>query len=420
MNRWRKDSDLKRLFSKVEPQVPEGLVERLTARAARPSTTRWAMRRVALAGGLSVVLLTALAAVGGISYAGTLAKDIVTGQTVHRIVFGSRLSQKEQVSALPQAHNAALDQYGQSGNETTQAVKPDQTQTVSAGTSSVAITPDAASAIVAAAPGALIHVDPTPPNQAGNLAAVSIVVTNAQGTIIPITLSGDQKPLAVTLAASTGDGAIPCVDSGNGCAAAPELTDAAKAKVAAGTLTCSDLDSTTRDGYYEPDASHVVIFTCHLTVFAVVTKDKLSISASGRKFAPAGSGKFGDPTLYSPQPAQLKQVGSSVTVGSLKSLSGHSVSFGFFVNEQVAAYITVFAKGKKLPIALKGTMIRGTTLTNKVDVKALHIPVLKPGTLKLRLRIPDGRLQPGEHYRIRILAIDYDGNKTYGFIPFTG
>jgi hypothetical protein len=52
-------------------------------------------------------------------------------------------------------------------------------------------------------------------------------------------------------------------------------------------------------------------------------------------------------------------------------------------------------------------------------VRALHLAILRPGTIKTGLRIPAGVLESGETYKVRVTAIDFDGHKTVSYVTFT-
>ncbi|HEV7641215.1 MAG TPA: hypothetical protein VGO39_10155 [Gaiellaceae bacterium] len=88
------------------------------------------------------------------------------------------------------------------------------------------------------------------------------------------------------------------------------------------------------------------------------------------------------------------------------------------VDEQAALYFSVLdAKGNQLLLTQ-----RGSTIGGKVDgaqVKTIHYVMLVPRTIPVQIRVPANLLAKGETYRIRIIAVDAQGNKTRTFISFT-
>ncbi|HET7647447.1 MAG TPA: hypothetical protein VFK17_02690 [Gaiellaceae bacterium] len=408
MSFWNKDRDLERIFAKAAPQTPEGLVERLASRP-RTRSSRPALRRLAVAGAVSALLAAALASVGGISYAANFAIDVVTGHQARNALFGSEMGM-----TLKQ-HTAATDEYGNPDHsDQTQTVQSSPTQQTNAqvplgnGTD-VKITAPAGTFTDAV----VVYVDPNPPTTQG------VHFSGTDNKVVAISVSDQtgqpvhtlEKPMDIDLGAK-GDDYVPSISEDGSAFRALKKVDGPD----------SALDPKHHDGYYISADNHVHILTLHLTIFAVLYKANLSISESGRTLKQPGSGQFGDPTLIHSGAANMKRVGNVKVFRFNKKTgwSGRAVRFTFFVDEQVAAYVSVWDGKKKLPIALRGTQIRGTTLLKKGTEKTLHIPVLRLGNLPLRLRIPGTHLGAGKHYRIRVATLDYDGNRTVQFIPFTG
>jgi hypothetical protein len=88
------------------------------------------------------------------------------------------------------------------------------------------------------------------------------------------------------------------------------------------------------------------------------------------------------------------------------------------VDEQAALYFSVLdSLGNQLLLTQRGTEIGG-----KVDgpqVKTIHYVMLVPRTIPVQIRVPANLLTKGQTYRIRIIAVDAQGNKTRSFISFT-
>jgi hypothetical protein len=88
------------------------------------------------------------------------------------------------------------------------------------------------------------------------------------------------------------------------------------------------------------------------------------------------------------------------------------------VDEQAALYFSVLDfTGKQLLLTQRGSKIGG-----KVDgpqVKTIHYVMLVPRSIPVQIRVPANLLAKGETYRIRIIAVDAQGNKTVSFTSFT-
>ncbi len=106
-------------------------------------------------------------------------------------------------------------------------------------------------------------------------------------------------------------------------------------------------------------------------------------------------------------PGQTKKAGKGTLVNSTISS-----------DEQAAIYLSVLdSKGVQLLMTQKGTKI-GDTAAEGVQTKNIHFVMLVPRTAPLTIRVPANLLTPGQTYRIRIIAVDPQGNKTRTFIPF--
>ncbi|MDX6452099.1 MAG: hypothetical protein QOH16_2148 [Gaiellaceae bacterium] len=88
------------------------------------------------------------------------------------------------------------------------------------------------------------------------------------------------------------------------------------------------------------------------------------------------------------------------------------------LDEQAALYFSVLdSAGNQLLLTQRGTKIGGSV--NGPQVKTIHYVMLVPRTIPVQIRVPANLLTKGETYRIRIIAVDAQGNKTRSFISFT-
>ena len=88
------------------------------------------------------------------------------------------------------------------------------------------------------------------------------------------------------------------------------------------------------------------------------------------------------------------------------------------VDEQAALYFSVLdPSGKQLLLTQRGTRIGGTV--DGPQVKTIHYVMLVPRTLPVQIRVPANLLVKGKTYRIRVIAVDAQGNKTRTTIPFS-
>jgi len=127
-------------------------------------------------------------------------------------------------------------------------------------------------------------------------------------------------------------------------------------------------------------------------------KANLAQSESGRKTAPAGSGKFGDPTRIHTGAPVVKASASATA-------SGSDVGVSFFVDEQVALYAHVLSGSSDLVLGNSST-IRGHKIGGK-SRKTFHLVILRPGTINLKLHVPG--LKPGA--KVQLTMVDFDGHK---------
>jgi hypothetical protein len=138
------------------------------------------------------------------------------------------------------------------------------------------------------------------------------------------------------------------------------------------------------------------------------------LNAGGDQYQP-GYG-FGDknhnhagaPGLDKQEPAKTEKVGKKEKVAAKIN-----------VDEQAALYISVLdPDGNRLVLSREGSKVGGGKLGGK-PVKTIHFVVLVPRTISLQLLIPRNLLVPGKTYKIHVIAVDHEGNKTELDIPFT-
>lgn len=109
MRYWRKRNeglDLEAALRAGRPEPAPELVSRLEARVRHDGRTRAGALRVAFVGALTAVMLLALAAVGGVGYASSAARDAAV--SVKRVV-----GPKDVITILNRG--SAQDQYGGPG-----------------------------------------------------------------------------------------------------------------------------------------------------------------------------------------------------------------------------------------------------------------------------------------------------------------
>ena len=141
------------------------------------------------------------------------------------------------------------------------------------------------------------------------------------------------------------------------------------------------------------------------------------LSAGGDQYRP-GYG-FGDPNHNHSGPPGLSgsngektPPAQTATVGAKKK-----VVTRIRVDEQAALYVSVLdADGNRLVLNQQGSKIGGPVSGRQV--KTIHYVVLVPRSIPIQLLIPKNQLVPGQTYRIHVIAVDSDGNKSETDIPF--
>ena len=106
-------------------------------------------------------------------------------------------------------------------------------------------------------------------------------------------------------------------------------------------------------------------------------------------------------------PAQTKKVGRKVEVATR-----------IRIDEQAHLYISVLdTSGTRLQLSQKGSKIGGGKVTGK-PVKTISYLVLVPRSIPLQILVPKNLLIKGHTYRIHVIAVDPQGNKSTLNIPF--
>jgi hypothetical protein len=162
-------------------------------------------------------------------------------------------------------------------------------------------------------------------------------------------------------------------------------------------------------------AAKVVVPKAHHSTRAIA-----SLSSGGDQYRP-GYG-FGDPNHnHSGPPGLTKGKSGEKTPPAQTHRVGKAtiVSTSITVDEQAALYFSVLdSSGNELLLTQKGSKF-GTGGATGVQAKTIHYVMLVPRTLPFAIRIPANLLKPGTTYRIRIIAVDAQGNKSSTTIPFT-
>jgi hypothetical protein len=145
------------------------------------------------------------------------------------------------------------------------------------------------------------------------------------------------------------------------------------------------------------------------------------ITAGGDQYRP-GFG-FGDPNHNHTGPPGLAngkpgEKAPPTQVAPTNDRKAILASGQITVDEQAALYFSVLdSAGNQLLLTQKGTKIGGNV--EGPQVKTIHYVMLVPRTIPVQIRVPANLLTKGETYRIRIIAVDAQGNKTRTFISFT-
>jgi len=93
------------------------------------------------------------------------------------------------------------------------------------------------------------------------------------------------------------------------------------------------------------------------------------------------------------------------------------VSTTIQVDEQAALYLSVLdPSGNRLVLNQNGSTV-GSKVNGR-QVKTIHFVMLVPRSIPIQLLIPKNLLQSGKTYRIHVIAVDHEGNKTTTDIPF--
>jgi hypothetical protein len=169
-------------------------------------------------------------------------------------------------------------------------------------------------------------------------------------------------------------------------------------------------------------AAHVVkkAFVPKAKGSAVVVR---GLSAGGDQYQP-GYGFGDDSHNHTGPPGLTKKGGEFAPPQQTKPVDGGIagvVSSSITLDEQAHLYISVVdASGKKLLLTQKskrgGSNVGGSLAGPQT--KVIQYLVLVPRTIPLSVRVPANLLDPSKTYRIRVIAMDPDGNKSTTFLPF--
>ena len=410
------------LLRETRPEAPAGLVRRLTGRVENTRPSAFAPRPALRAAVLSAAMAVALVAVGGFGYAMSVVARIVVDA-------GSHSTYAKQSTLVLIAANAARAQYGTTTTTTatttqpttTEAPPPATTTTTTATTTTAATTTTTPTTTSSAPP----VVAATAPGSSGTLATSvpglveqAVVHWSADSFATPVQVKLDPAPpLASPLVGSGNSVVSVTITDQNGNAvhqlAAPiEIVFTAPPAgfapavstdgITFRALTMLDgppLPDSMQDGFYLSANGDVHVLTRHVTYFAIVSKSNLDVSASGKKLPPAGSGKFGDPTRNHSGAPNVKRIGARTLVPLHLANGNEMLRLRLAVDEQAQLAVTV--------VGASGT-----------PLQAKQLLVLAPGPLGVSLVAGPTLLKPGDSYRIRIAAVDFDGNKTVTTVPF--
>jgi hypothetical protein len=172
--------------------------------------------------------------------------------------------------------------------------------------------------------------------------------------------------------------------------------------------------------YAATAVSHATRAVRTVVVVHTVTTPR-TLSAGGDQYQPGFS--FGDPEHNHPGPPDLVTAppGQKAPPPQTTSTSDGKavyVNATLDCDEQAALYFSVLdASGVQLLLTQKGSQIGDKV--NGPQTKTIHFVMLVPRLVTLRLRIPANLVQQGQQYRIRVIAVDPQGNKTRFYIPFS-
>jgi hypothetical protein len=145
------------------------------------------------------------------------------------------------------------------------------------------------------------------------------------------------------------------------------------------------------------------------------------ITAGGDQYRP-GYG-FGDPNHNHTGPPGLTngkkgEKAPPAQVAPTKDNKAIMAAGQLTVDEQAALYFSVLdSAGNQLLLTQRGTKIGGNV--DGPQAKTIHYVMLVPRTIPVQIRVPANLLEKGATYRIRVIAVDAQGDKTRTFISFT-
>jgi len=386
--------------------------------------------RALLSIGLTVGLITAIATTGGVGYAFSLGSESVakitqptraavavktvavtpSGQQVTRTTFVVRSAAATQYTTPPTTSPPPATPPGDDSVSTSIAKGAAGTVEISvpasAGMAPTKVAVNWTSSTFATP--VVLKIDPTPSGvstfvvKSGNV-LISITVTDSSGAPVKALAA----PLDITFV-NPSPGFVPAVsEDGVSFRAVPLLQ---------GTT----LPDGQPDGYYVDSSGTVHLLTRHLTIFGIINKANVNVSESGRKTPPAGSGLFGDPTRNHVGATVIRGVGGSA-IAKRTADGGTVVRFTLFIDEQASLRLAVLdATGNQAVLSRAASTVRGARQSGG-PVKNMQVVIKRPGTITFAIKIPRGQLVPAKSwktYRLRVSALDFDGNRTVRFLSF--
>ena len=418
-----RNSKTERMLRAARPAAPDDLVRRLVAEVTpmrRPQAPRFALAGVATA-----VMLVGLAAVGGVGHAANELRHVANIATGHTHTFGKHLTVQMDQQSAARAQYSPPTTTTSTGTQAT--IPPNTASTVPVGDSSVTLTSSTTiTATVANTLPSSVTSTATISSGASANQFVSVSLTDSSGNpiatlVVPMSVSISLTQ-TTTGSSSGGSGGLPMnyavtfSTDGSNFQSIPECTNGA---LSSGQTACYVLTSSNdvQSGSHAAAGPTVQILSIKPGIFGVVYKANISTSETGKTVPQAGSGKFGDPTRNHVGAPTLKQVGSTITPQT--TANSTKVPFSFWVDEQAAVYISIYdSQGNPVWIKTTGTTVRDHPYSGKT-VHAFHTVILRPGLIKTMLNVPAGTLKPGQTYKIRITAVDFDGHKVTEFTTFT-
>ena len=170
---------------------------------------------------------------------------------------------------------------------------------------------------------------------------------------------------------------------------------------------------------YAANAVNHAVKTAKSIVVVHHAKAPLSINAGGDQYRP-GYG-FGDPNHNHIGPPGLTGKGGEKRPPAQSTRTEKTVLVRTSVrlDEQAALYVSVIDKnGKQLLLNQEGSIVGGKV--TGPQVKTIHYTVLVPRLIPIAVQIPKHLIKSGQPYRIHVIAVDPNGNKSTTDSLFVG